>query len=323
MTARRSLRALFAAGIVFISTSACTAVSATVSVLDDSGNAVTLAAPAQRIVSLAPHATELLFAAGAGKQVVGVSEYSDFPAAAKQLSSVGGSGQLDIERIVSLKPDLIIAWGSGNNRRQIARLRKLGLTVFESEPRSFEAVADSLERLGALVGRNEGRIQAQQFRQQLQTLQQHYAGRSPVTVFYQIWSAPLMTLNDAHIVSQAIKLCGGVNVFGQLKPLVPTISREAVLTANPDMIIVSDQKGNSLERWRSFKRMQAVARGNLMTIDGGLMNRAGPRVIEATRTLCKQIDQARKRTTKNASETLKNPNQTSQSYPDKNNKGAT
>jgi iron complex transport system substrate-binding protein len=315
MTTPPSLRALFAAAIVFVSTSpsttASTTTSATLSVVDDSGNTVILAAPARRIVSLAPHATELLFAAGAGNQVVGVSEYSDFPAAAKQLPSVGGSGQLDIERIVSLKPDLIVAWSSGNNRRQLARLRKLGLTVFESEPRNFEAIADSIERLGALVGRDEGRLQAQQFRQQVQTLEQHYAGRSPVTVFYQIWSAPLMTLNDAHIVSQAIKLCGGVNVFGQLKPLVPTISREAVLTANPDVIIVSDEKGNGLERWRSFKRMQAIASGNLMTIDGGMMNRAGPRVIEATRTLCQQIDDARKCTTKNSSEVFKKPNETS------------
>lgn len=308
MTTPPSLRGLFAAGIVFVSTSVSTKASATVSVVDDSGNTVMLTAPAQRIVSLAPHATELLFAAGAGNQVVGVSEYSDFPAAAKQLPSVGGSGQLDIERIVSLKPDLIVAWGSGNNRRQLARLRKLGLTVFESEPRNFEAIADSLERLGALVGRDDGRLQAQQFRQQMQTLQQEYAGRSRITVFYQIWSTPLMTLNDGHLVSQAIKLCGGVNVFGQLKPLVPTISREAVFTTNPDMIIVSDEKGNGLERWRSFKRMQAVASGNLMTIDGGVMNRAGPRVIEATRTLCEQIDQARKRIVDNASDAPKKPN---------------
>ena len=311
MTTPPSLRALFAAAMVFVLTSASTTTFATVSVVDDSGHTVTLAAPAQRIVSLAPHTTELLFAAGAGHQLVGVSEYSDFPAAAKQIPSVGGSGQLDIERIVSLKPDLIVAWGSGNNRRQLARLRKLGLTVFESEPRSFEAIADSLERLGKLVGRDEGRLQAQQFRQQVQTLEKQYAGRSPITVFYQIWSTPLMTLNDAHIVSHAIKLCGGVNVFGQLKPLVPTISREAVLTANPDMIIVSDEKGNGLERWRSFKRMQAVVSGNLMTIDGGIMNRAGPRVIEATRTLCEQVDVARKRTTKNASEAFKKPNETS------------
>lgn len=308
MTTPPSLRGLFAAAIVFVSTSVSTKASATVSVVDDSGNTVMLTAPAQRIVSLAPHATELLFAAGAGNQVVGVSEYSDFPAAAKQLPSVGGSGQLDIERIVSLKPDLIVAWGSGNNRRQLARLRKLGLTVFESEPRNFEAIADSLERLGALVGRDDGRLQAQQFRQQMQTLQQEYAGRSRITVFYQIWSTPLMTLNDGHLVSQAIKLCGGVNVFGQLKPLVPTISREAVFTTNPDMIIVSDEKGNGLERWRSFKRMQAVASGNLMTIDGGVMNRAGPRVIEATRTLCEQIDQARKRIVDNASDAPKKPN---------------
>ena len=311
MTTLASLRALFAAAIVFVLTSVSTTTSATVSVMDDRGNTVTLAAPAQRIVSLAPHATELLFAAGAGKQVIGVSEHSDFPTEAKNLPSVGGNGQLDVERILTLKPDLVVAWASGNNPRQLARLRKLGLTVFESEPRSFESIASSLERLGVLVGRDEGRLQAQQFRQQVQTLQQHYAGRSPVAVFYQIWSTPLMTLNDTHIVSHAVKLCGGINIFGRLKPLVPTISREAVLTANPDMIIVSDEKGNGLERWRSFKHMHAVANGNLMTIDGGLMNRAGPRAIEATRTLCEQIDHARERTKKNASEALKKPNETS------------
>jgi iron complex transport system substrate-binding protein len=310
MTTLPALRSLFAAAIVFVSTSVSNAVSATVSVLDDSGNTVRLAAPAQRIVSLSPHATELLFAAGAGQQVVGVSEYSDFPAAAKQLPSVGGSGQLDIERIVSLKPDLIVAWGSGNNRRQLERLRKLGLNVFESEPRSFEAIADSLDRLGVLVGRDEGRLQAQQFRQHVQTLQQQFSGRSAVTVFYQIWSTPLMTLNGAHIVSQAITLCGGVNVFGQLKPLVPTISREAVLTANPDMIIISDEKENGLERWRSFKRLRAVASGNLMTIDGAMMNRAGPRLIEATRALCEQIDQARQRTEKHTGQVFKKLNET-------------
>ena len=310
MTSRLSLRSLLAAAIVLISTSVPATVFATISVLDDSGNAVTLAAPAQRIVSLSPHATELLFAAGAGQQVVGVSEYSDFPAAAKQLPSVGGSGHLDIERIVSLKPDLIVAWGSGNNRRQLERLRKLGLTVFESEPRSFEAIADSLKRLGTLAGRDEGRLQAQQFDKHLLALQQQYAGRAPVTVFYQIWSTPLMTLNDAHIVSQAIRLCGGLNVFGQLKPLVPTISREAVLTANPDMIIVSDETGKGLERWRSFKRMQAVTSGNLLTVDGVMMNRAGPRLIEATRALCEQIDQARQRTEKHTGQVFKKLNET-------------
>jgi iron complex transport system substrate-binding protein len=294
MTIRRTLRTLVAIALIFISTSVSTLASATIAVTDDSGNKITLAAPAQRIVSLAPHATELLFAAGAGKKLVGVSEYSDFPAEAKNLPSVGGNGQLDIERILTLKPDLVVAWASGNNPRQLARLRKLGLTVFESEPRSFESIASSLERLGVLVGSDEGRLQANQFRQRLLTLQQQFAGRTTVTVFYQIWSTPLMTLNDSHIASQAIKLCGGINIFGQLKPLAPTISREAVLKANPDMIIVSDEKHHGLERWRSFNRMHAVASNNLFTIEGGMMNRAGPRILEATRTLCEQVDQARK-----------------------------
>lgn len=293
MTYRTALLAALAFGIVLITAAVPTISSASISVLDDRGNTVTVASPASRVISLAPHATELLFAAGAGSKVVGVSTFSDFPIEAKHLPSVGGSGQLDLERIIRLKPDLIVAWASGNNPRQLARLRKLGFTVFESEPRSFDMVASSMERLGSLVGSDQGKSQAEKFRHDVMTLQRQYAERSTVTVFYQIWAAPLMTLNDTHIVSQAINLCGGINRFGQLKPLVPTISRESVMKANPDMIITSDENQNGLARWQTFKRMKAVVYGNLFYIDGSVMNRAGPRVIDATRTLCNQIDQAR------------------------------
>ena len=287
----RPLRALLCAAALLHAALA----NAAVSVVDDSGHSIVLPSPATRIVSLAPHATELLFAAGAGDKIVGASEFSDHPEAAKRLPSVGGSMQLDIERIVALKPDLVIAWKSGNSARQLSRLRALGITVFDSEPRSFEDIASSLERIGTLAGSDEGRIQATKFRATVQSLRQRYAKLSPVTVFYQIWPSPLMTLNDTHFVSEAIRACGGVNIFGKLSALVPTVSREAVVKADPDVIFISDERQDAFDRWREFTQMKAVRQGNLARIDGGAMNRPGPRLANATITLCERIDDARRR----------------------------
>lgn len=267
--------------------------STAVSTVDDSGHKISLPAPARRIVSLAPHATELLFAAGAGARVVGVSAYSDYPPEASRLPSVGDAMRADLERIVALKPDLIVAWKSGNNANQIARLRALGFAVFDSEPRKLDDIASTLERLGALIGSDAGRKAATQFRAELQALQARYARRAPVTVFYQIWPSPLMTLNDAHIVSEAIRLCGGRNIFGALTPLVPTVSRESVVAADPQAIFVSDEDQKAFDRWHTFDSMQAVRNNTLLRVDGSVMNRAGPRLAGATAQLCEQIDRAR------------------------------
>lgn len=267
--------------------------SAEVSAVDDTGHRVTLAAPAARIVSLAPHATELLFAAGAGAQVVGVSDYSDYPPQAARLPSVGNSQRIDVERVLALRPDLVVGWESGNGSTQLARLRAMGIPVFSSEPRQLATIATSLERLGTLAGSSTGLAEAGRLRSALDNLQMKYAQRRPVRVFYQIWSAPLMTLNDAHIVSEAIRLCGGVNVFGRLRPLVPTVSREAVIRADPDLIIASDEYRQGLERWREFSGLRAVRKRQLASIDGSLMNRAGPRLADATQVLCELIEGAR------------------------------
>ncbi len=292
MTAARLLRAGLLAALL-----PAAAAGATVSATDDSGRVVTLAAPAARIISLAPHATELLFAAGAGARVVGVSAYSNFPAEASRLPSVGDAMRADMERIIALKPDLIVGWKSGNNPAQLERLRALGLPVFDSEPRQFDDIASSLERLGALAGTVEGRAAAARFRADLRALRERYSARKPVRVFYQIWPSPLMTLNDAHIVSEAIRLCGGVNLFGKLAPLVPTVSREAVLKADPEAIFVSDEDAQAFGRWRGYGNLTAVRNDSLFRIDGGVMNRAGPRMLGATALLCEQIDAARRKQT--------------------------
>lgn len=271
----------------------CAIANAEVSVIDDSGRRVTLLAPASRIVSLAPHATELLFAAGAGNKVIGVSSGGDYPSEASQLPATGNSSRLDIERITLLKPDLIIAWTSGNNPRQIAQLRQQGYAVFESEPRHFEDIATTLERLGTLTGSTQGSNAAAEFRRSLVSLGDRYQRRTPITVFYQIWPSPLMTLNGQHLVSQALNVCGARNVFGGLPQLAPTVSREAVVSANPDAILISDESGGT-QRWANLSSLKAVRHQHLFKVNGKLLNRPTPRMLTAMSDLCEQIDTVRR-----------------------------
>ncbi|HEX7644469.1 MAG TPA: cobalamin-binding protein [Burkholderiaceae bacterium] len=273
--------------------------AAPVTVRDDLGHTLTLPAPAQRVVSLAPHTTELLFAIGAGSETMGVSQFSDYPEAAKRLPQLGGAAGFDLERIAALKPDLVLVWHSGISPAQIETIKKLGLPVFESEPHDFATVASSLERLGQLTGKSaQGKEAATAFRARWQALLARYAHAAPVTVFYQIWSEPLMTLNDSHLASAAIALCGGRNVFGKLGPMVPTVNTEAVLQANPDVILTgSDGKDGAaaLAPWKKFPQMTAVRRDNLFALDSDILTRGGPRILDGAEAICGKLDIARQR----------------------------
>ncbi|MBP0596639.1 cobalamin-binding protein [Herbaspirillum sp. LeCh32-8] len=269
--------------------------AAVVTVKDDLGNEVALAQPARRIVSLAPHVTELLYAAGAGDRLVGASNFSDYPAAATRLPSVGSFAALDLERVLSLKPDLIVGWHSGNKPSQLARLREFGIPVYESQPADFGMIADALEKLAHLAGSDAaGQAAARDFRTRWQALQAQYRGRAEVSVFYQIWSQPLMTLNGQHMVSSVLTLCGGRNIFAGLPQLAPTVSVEAVLAADPQVILSpSDAKDQPLERWRQFPRLRAVRDAHLYTVNADWLNRAGPRILDATAQVCAKLEQAR------------------------------
>lgn len=264
---------------------------------DDSPRLVRLPAAAQRIVSLAPHATELMFAAGAGDRLIAADEFSDFPSAAKALPRIGRAGALDVERIVALKPDLVIAWGSGNVPGQVAQLRRFGIPVFVSEPRAPEDVASTLRRFGALAGTPEpaGRAAAV-FESAWAGLRREYAGRSPVSVFYQIWDKPLMTVNGAHLISKLINVCGGRNVFADVGQLAPTVDTEAVLRTDPQAIVGSgadERRPAWLDDWKRWPGMRAVRDGQLHDVPPQLIQRHGPRLIEGTRRLCEVIDRAR------------------------------
>ena len=271
------------------------AVQAAVSVVDDAKRTVTLPAPARRIVSLAPHATEMLFAAGAGPYIVGVSEFSDYPSEAKRIQSVGSGVSLDLERILQLKPDLVVGWNNGIAASQLARLEPLGIPIYKSEPYDFDTIARSFERLAHLAGTDTaGMAAAKDFRGRLKKLRDTYEARRPVTVFYQIWRSPLMTLNGSHLVSSAMRLCGGENIFGNLPQLAPTVSVEAVVKADPEAIVASSgEQDDVFAPWRRFPGLKAVARGNLVSIDGNLINRAGPRILDGAEDLCRKLDAVR------------------------------
>ncbi|WP_429300059.1 cobalamin-binding protein [Paraburkholderia sp. GAS199] len=274
---------------------------AAITVTDDTGATVTLAAPAQRVISLAPHVTELLYAAGGATKMVGAVSYSDYPPEAKQLPRVGDNKALDLERIVALKPDLIVVWRHGNAQRQLDRLRELHVPLFFSEPRRLDDVAVSLTKLGALLGTSAtADAAATRYRRDIAALRAQYASRPPVSVFYQVWDQPLMTLNGEHMLSDVIALCGGRNVFASLEPLVPTVSTEAVLAANPEAIVTAAQGATKsdtglpqLGMWRAWPALKAVANDNLFAIDGDLINRPAPRLAEGAKLLCEDLEAAR------------------------------
>lgn len=286
------------AGTLLVLLASATAATAQqVRVEDDAGNPLVLAQPAQRIISLAPHITELLYAAGAGKRIVGVVDYSDFPAAAKKIERIGNYSAIDLERIVVLKPDLIIAWHSGNPKPAMRKLEQLGIPVFYSDPHTMQDIASSIMRFGVLAGTQPAaRKAAQGFQRQLRQLTTRYAGRSTVTVFYEIWNQPMTTVNGQHLISEVIKICGGHNVFAGLASLAPTVAVEPVLAANPQVIIASSNDGKMpgwLLDWKRWSTLDAVRYDNLYYINWDYINRLSPRILKGVQGVCEALDSAR------------------------------
>jgi iron complex transport system substrate-binding protein len=266
-------------------------VTAQISVTDDTGQSVTLARPAKRIVSLAPHATEMLFAIGAGERIVGTVSFSDYPDAAKKIPRIGNDKSIDVERILALSPDLVVAWSSGNAEKQIEKLRDLGVPVYVTEPRAILDVATALDKLGALCGTAaQAEAAADALRRRLRDLEATYAQRRPVRVFYQVWDRPLMTINGRQVISDAMRICGAINVFSALPSLASGVDVEAVLAADPEMIVTS---GSSLDEWKKWPQLAAVRRQNLVVLPGDLLNRMGPRIVLGTERLCGAVDAAR------------------------------
>jgi iron complex transport system substrate-binding protein len=253
-----------------------------------------LSGPARRVVTLAPHLTELAYAAGGAARVVGADSASDYPPAAAGLPRVGGAAGLDLERILALQPDLVLGWLSGNKPSDVTRLEQLGLNVFLNEPRRLRDIPRTLRVMGLLLGTESVAEQrARAFEQQVDTLRLRAAKKRTVSVFFEIWHQPLITVNGEHLISDLLALCGGYNVLGALPALAPTVNVESVLAADPEVIIAAGAPPGALAAWQRFPRLRAVQREQFYELDPDLTTRATPRVLDGAQQVCERLDRVR------------------------------
>lgn len=271
------------------------AARAGVRVVDDDGRVFERATPAARIVSLAPHLTELLFAAGAGDRVVGVSAWSDFPPAAQRLPQVGDSALLDLERIVALRPDVVVVWRGGASAQQLQRLAAARLPVYASDTRSLAHIAHTLRQFGRLAGTEAAAAaRAEAFERQVQALRARHAHQRVLRVFYEIWPQPLMTVNGTHPISEALGVCGAVNVFAAQPLPTPTVDVEAVIAARPDAIVTSRLRPGSgtadpRRRWQALRSVTAAQ----VQVDPDKLHRPTDRMADGIAELCAALDRLR------------------------------
>jgi iron complex transport system substrate-binding protein len=283
---------------------ACQLASATVlaatTVMDDTGQRVTLSSPPQRIISLAPSATEMLFAAGAGNRLIATVDFSDEPVAAKRVPRIGDVTAIDMERLVALHPDLVVAWPGGGNPAQIEKIAQLGIPIYRQQVNRLADLPGSLRRLGVLTSEESTAEQAARaLSAEIARITREYGGASrvagaapPPTVLLEVWNRPIYTVGGGHLMSDALTSCGVRNVFGDLKELGPVIGTEAVIARNPDIIVAAAPPGEGaswLAEWKRFGSLNAVRTGRLIAFEDQRLNRLGPSAVLATEALCKAL----------------------------------
>lgn len=263
---------------------------------DDLGRQLVLSKPAQRIISLAPHLTEVVYAVGGGDQMVATVAWSDFPEEAKALPVVGSNNKINYEALLSYDPDLVLVWHSGNGDGIVRRLVSLGLNVYVNEPRALENIPVTLDKIGHLTGREQSaKVVIGEFQASLELIRQRYRQARRVDVYYQIWQSPLITFGGDHLVSDVLELCGASNVFSNAKPLVPRVGVESVLAVDPEVIIVGQYTDveAAFKSWRQWPQLRAVAQDHLYSVNPYLLHRHTPRIIQGAQQLCEAIDNAR------------------------------
>ncbi|MCU7836836.1 MAG: cobalamin-binding protein [gamma proteobacterium symbiont of Taylorina sp.] len=274
---------------------------AQIEVIDDTGQLVSLEKPAQIVISLSPGLTELIYAAGGSDKIKAAVSYSDFPEQAKQLPRIGNYDALDIEQILQIKPDLIIAWKSGNPVNQIAQLQKFGLNIYISEPLHFNDIPETIKKLGKLMGSDTiAQKNTDEFIRQLNALKKQYTPlnlNKKKTTFIQIWNNPLMSINDKHLISKVISFCGGHNIFSQAASLTYSPDIESVLKSNPEIIIatgMAKQSGLWLKRWQQWPYLSAVKNKRLYSVNPDHLVRHTPRILSGIKEVCELIQPAGK-----------------------------
>jgi iron complex transport system substrate-binding protein len=292
----RQLCSKLIAAVVLVSFLAA-ARAASVNAIDDTGRKLTLPHVPQKIVSIAPGATEMLFAAGAGSRVIATVEFSDEPAAAREVPRIGDSNAIDMERVVALKPDVIVIWEGGNNIGQVAQLERLGIPLYRERVTRLAELAPSLRRLGALADtRDAAEKSARDVETRLAALGKRFGGRAPITVLLQVWNRPIYTVGGTQMMSDSLRLCGGRNIFADLKTPGPAVDVEAIIARNPQAIVAVAPPGTAnewLAEWKRFSTLAAVKNGALIPFEDQRLSRLGPSAVGGTEALCEAL-QSRK-----------------------------
>jgi iron complex transport system substrate-binding protein len=261
-----------------------------VRLVDDAGQVLEFTRPPQRIVSLAPHLTELLFAVGAGKQVAGVDSASDYPQGALALPRVGDYSRINFERILALKPDLVIVWVGGNRAADIHGLRRMGVPVLHTQATRLDDVARLLRLIGQASGHAEaGEAAARDVTARFAALRVRGGRQPPIGVFYQVWDRPLMTVGGTHWISEALRVCGARNVFADLRGLSPVVSREAVLRRAPALIVSGSDSPDMRGPWQRFASLPAVKNQAFVRVNADRLHRPTPRLVEGVAELCAAV----------------------------------
>lgn len=251
----------------------------------------------QRVISLAPHITEILFSAGAGDKLVGVVDYSNYPEAALEIENIGAYNAINIEKVIQLKPDLIIAWQSANRPKDIEKLQNLGFTVLFSNPEKLEDIPNEIRTFGKhLHTQTQANTTAKQLENQLLAIKQRYQSEPTISAFYQIWNAPLMTINGQQFLSQALELCAAENVFADLPMLAAEVNIESVITRNPDAILIGGEQQMQqawLNDWQKWKTLKAVQNRQIHLLEADTFQRPTQRFIEGIDGLCQTLMQVR------------------------------
>jgi iron complex transport system substrate-binding protein len=269
----------------------------TLQVRDDAGERVNPGAAPCRIVSLAPGTTAMLFAAGAGHCLVGTIAHSTEPAEAARLPVIGDAETLDFEQLLALRPTVVVVAVDVVQRARIDRIKALGIPVYQVHVTRLAGMPESLRRLGELTGTREiANRKAGDLDAALEELGSRYRARTPIRVLYQIWDRPIYTIGGRHVITDALQLCGAINIFSDLGTAAPAITRESAVLRDPELILASAPPGASddwLAEWRRFPAMAAVRNGALVSHVDERIDRMGPSVIDATGNLCAVIDKAR------------------------------
>lgn len=247
-------------------------------------------AAATRIVSLAPHTTELIYALGADPQLIAVSDYSNYPAQAAKLPSVANHNGVDFEAIVRLQPDLIVAWEGGNKPQDLARLASLGFHVYHSSVQSPLDIAQDIRQLGKLLGRDQqAELLATDFTQSLANIVERYSRARRHTAFYYMWTTPLMTIGQQAWATKLLAICGADNIFASSPIPYPEVSKEQVIKQRPDLLIAA-MKTSEQEAKQYWQPLHSLLDARVIVADPDELHRFTPRLVQGLTSLCKTIN---------------------------------